>query len=92
MADEDQVRVLAEQVAELQRRIRNLQDVHAIRTLHYKYGYYIDKCLYDDTVELFAEKRTGAWTGWIGYTLSRTKRRFQEIDGGRAFSPKRSPN
>lgn len=55
MADEDQVRVLAEQVAELQRRIRNLQDVHAIRTLHYKYGYYIDKCLYDETVELFAE-------------------------------------
>ena len=55
MADEDKVSALTEQVAELQRRIRNLQDVHAIRTLHYKYGYYIDKCLYDETVDLFAE-------------------------------------
>jgi SnoaL-like domain len=55
MADEDKVRALTAQVAELQRRVRNLQDVHAIRTLHYKYGYYIDKCLYDEAVDLFAE-------------------------------------
>jgi hypothetical protein len=32
--------------------------------------------------ELFIKKRTGDLTGWIGYTLSRTERSIDEIDGG----------
>jgi len=32
--------------------------------------------------ELFIKKRTGDLTGWIGYTLSRTERSINEIDGG----------
>jgi hypothetical protein len=54
MAD-DLLRSLTDQVNALARRIVNLEDVHAIRTLQHKYGYYIDKCLYDETVELFAD-------------------------------------
>ena len=55
MAAEDQVRALTEQVSALTRRVQNLEDIHAIRTLHFKYGYYIDKCLYDEVVDLFAD-------------------------------------
>ncbi len=55
MADEDKVRTLTEQVSALTRRVQNLEDIHAIRGLHYKYGYFIDKCLYDETVDLFSE-------------------------------------
>ncbi len=55
MADDEQLGALTRQVRELTRRIERLQDIHAIRTLHHKYGYYIDKCLYDETVDLFAE-------------------------------------
>lgn len=36
-------------------------------------------------VELFIQKRRGRWTGWIGYTLSRTERWFDEIENGRVY-------
>jgi len=43
---------------------------------------------YATGVELFLEKRTGRARGWLGYTLGWTRRRFPEINQGRAFSPK----
>jgi len=48
-------RTLLRKVEELSRRVRTLEDIHAVRTLHFKYGYYIDMCLYDEACELFAE-------------------------------------
>ncbi|MFH1567782.1 MAG: TonB-dependent receptor [Gemmatimonadota bacterium] len=39
-------------------------------------------------LEVFAEKRSGKLTGWIGYTLGRTERTFPELNGGRPFAPK----
>jgi hypothetical protein len=39
-------------------------------------------------VEIFAEKRTGRLRGWLGYTLGRTRRSFDDVDDGREFAPK----
>ena len=39
-------------------------------------------------VELFLNKRLGSLTGWIGYTLAWTKRRFPDLNGGREFYPR----
>jgi hypothetical protein len=39
-------------------------------------------------LELFLKKRTGKLNGWIGYTLSRTERRFAEISNGSYFPAK----
>ena len=39
---------------ELTRQVSVLEDTHAVRTLHFKYGYYIDMCLYDEASDLFA--------------------------------------
>ena len=39
-------------------------------------------------VEVFLQRRTGALTGWIGYTLGWTRRTFSELNLGRAFPPK----
>lgn len=36
-------------------------------------------------VELFVQKKRGALTGWIGYTLSRTERTFPELNKGKPF-------
>lgn len=55
MLESDPLQTLLDQVTELALRIGNLEDVHAIRTLHHKYGYYIDKCLYDEAVDLFGD-------------------------------------
>ena len=43
-----------QQLDALARKVRNLEDIHAVRTLHFKYGYYIDMCLYDEACDLFA--------------------------------------
>lgn len=39
-------------------------------------------------VELFAQRRRGALTGWIGYTLGWSRRRWPEMNGGATFPPK----
>ena len=53
---------LEERLEALQRRLQALEqqvgihaDVQAVRTLQFKYGYYMDKCLFGAIVELFAE-------------------------------------
>jgi len=35
--------------------------------------------------ELFVQKKTGTTTGWIGYTLAWSKRRFPELNQGRIY-------
>ncbi len=46
---------MAATVAQLVKRVTALEDVNAIRRLHFAYGYYIDKCMYQEVVDLFAE-------------------------------------
>lgn len=36
-------------------------------------------------VEAFVQRKRGRTTGWIGYTLSWTRRRFSQLNEGRAF-------
>jgi SnoaL-like domain len=51
---DEQIRALQEKIEELSNQVGILEDIHAIRRLQHAYGYYIDKCLYDETVDLFA--------------------------------------
>jgi outer membrane cobalamin receptor len=39
-------------------------------------------------IELFLQRRTGALTGWVGYTLAWTRRTFKELNQGKQFPPK----
>jgi len=39
-------------------------------------------------VELFIKKRTGDLTGWIGYTIAKTTRVFEDLNGGKTFPAK----
>jgi hypothetical protein len=43
---------------------------------------------YQTGVELFVERRIGAITGWVGYTLGWTRRTFSEVNEGKTFPPK----
>jgi hypothetical protein len=40
---------------------------------------------YSYGAEFFIKKRQGDLNGWVGYTLARTDRQFEKINGGRAF-------
>lgn len=45
---------LARELEETKRRLGRVEDEQAIRKLHHAYGYYLDKCLYEEVVDLFA--------------------------------------
>ena len=49
---------LRDELRLLRDRVGRLEDQQAVRALQFKYGYYMDKCLFDDIVELFAEDAT----------------------------------
>ena len=49
-----EIAVLKAQLAELTYRTGVIEDIQAIRTLHFKYGYYMDKWLFPEIVDLFA--------------------------------------
>jgi hypothetical protein len=37
-------------------------------------------------IEFFVKKRFGKFNGWLGYTLSKTERQFDDIDNGKWFN------
>ena len=62
---EERIVALQRQVEQLTDRVGMLEDVHAIRRLQHAYGYFIDKCMYDETVDLFAEESEVRFMGGI---------------------------
>lgn len=36
-------------------------------------------------IELFFQKKMGRLTGWVGYTISRTERKFEKLNEGKTF-------
>jgi len=49
---------LKSQVAQLAHQAQNAEDYIAIANLQRAYGYYVDKCLWDETADLFAKDAT----------------------------------
>jgi hypothetical protein len=54
-----------DRIAGLEQRLGKVEDVLAIRNLQHAYGYYLDKCLYDEVVDLFAEDGQVIFIGGI---------------------------
>ena len=55
MSDADRIAKLEAQVATLTGRLTRVEDEQAVRKLHHLYGYFIDKCLYREVVDLFTD-------------------------------------
>jgi hypothetical protein len=55
MSDDTALKALEAKVDALTRQLGILEDTNEIKSLQYKYGYYIDKCLYDEAVDLFSD-------------------------------------
>ena len=62
---EQRIKELENTVAALSRQVGVLEDVNAVRNLQYTYGYFIDKCLYDEAVNLFADDGEVRFMGGI---------------------------
>ena len=55
MSVETELHELRRELESLRREIGIQADIQAVRTLQFKYGYYMDKCLFGAIVDLFAE-------------------------------------
>ncbi|MBC2777091.1 nuclear transport factor 2 family protein [Parasphingopyxis marina] len=55
MSDDRAIEELRAEMQALRKDVTRLKDIHDVRTLHFKYGYYIDMMLYDEAVDLFAD-------------------------------------
>jgi hypothetical protein len=67
----DKIDLLIKKNQELEHRLDIMEDVAAIRRIHFSYGYYIDYCHYEDVVNLFAEDAevvflSGVYKGHVG--------------------------
>lgn len=52
---QSQLNSLRGEVGTLRQEVARLNDIQAIRTLHFKYGYYWDNVLYDQVIDLFTD-------------------------------------
>ena len=71
---------LEKKLAALEQRVGELEDINAIRRLHWAYGYYIDFNRAEDVVQLFA--KDGAVVFLSGHALS-TQARCTSADARR---------
>ncbi len=55
MTDAEKISALEKKIEQMANQMGMLQDVNDIRRLQHAYGYYLDKCLYDEVVDLFSE-------------------------------------
>ncbi len=53
---EEQTDPRDEKIAALEHRLAIMEDKDEIRSLQYAYGYYLDKCLYDEAASCFSER------------------------------------
>ena len=65
MTSEQRIEALLQRVEELERRVQRQDDIQAVRTLQFKYGYFMDKCLFAEIVDLFAEDAELRFMGGI---------------------------
>jgi len=55
MTPAEEIAALKARIAELERRANVADDISAVRRLQFTYGYFMDKCLWQEVVDLFAE-------------------------------------
>ena len=78
---------LRRQLEQLSNEIGTLRDVHAVRRLQHAYGYYLDKCLYDEVVDLSCDSGEVRFMGGIFKGKAGVKRLYcdrfrQNFTGG----------
>jgi hypothetical protein len=85
MSDEDAIpdetATLRREVELLRHQLGVLEDIQAIRTLHFKYGYYMDKCLFGEIVELFSDDAEINFLGGIFRGRAGAKRLYGGATG-----------
>lgn len=88
MTAEDKTRALEQRIDDLTARLGMVEDELAIRRLQHTYGYFIDKCLYEEAVNLFSDRGEtyflgGVFKGRAGVRRLYAGRLGQKFAGGK---------
>jgi hypothetical protein len=65
MTADEKIQVLEKRVEQLSQQLGIVEDTLAIRKLQHAYGYFMDKCLYDEAADLFSERSEVYFLGGI---------------------------
>src|SRR5579884_3000711 len=76
MNDRDEVRALRAEVDRLSRTVGMIEDAQAVRRVQFAYGYFMDKGLYQEVVDLFADDGEVRFMGGIFRGKDRGVRRL----------------
>jgi hypothetical protein len=82
---------LERRVEELTARVAKLEDAAAVRNLQHAYGYYLDKCLYEEVVGLFADDCRVIFLGGIFRGVAGARRLYVGRFGGRFVGGRNGP-
>jgi len=55
MKKSERIAALEQSMEIMAQELEMLRAIHEIRTLHFKYGYFMDKCLFGEIIDLFSE-------------------------------------
>ena len=81
MTSEERIEALLKRVEELERRAQRHEDIQAVRTLQFKYGYYMDKCLFAEIVDLFSEQAELRFMGGVFHGKEGARRLYGGSSG-----------
>jgi SnoaL-like domain len=76
MGSQDELEALRSQVEQLTRQVGLLEDAQAVRRVQFAYGYYMDKGLYQEVVDLFADDGEVRFMGGVFRGKARGVRRL----------------
>jgi len=65
MMSDEKLEALLQRVEQHEKQVQRQNDIQAVRTLQFKYGYYMDKCLFAEIVDLFSEEAELRFMGGI---------------------------
>jgi len=91
MTTEDRIQALEKCVDELADRLGRVEDELAIRKLQHAYGYFMDKCKYEEVVDLFSEHSETYFLGGVFKGKAGMRRLYCGRLGARFAAGKNGP-
>jgi hypothetical protein len=89
--NQDRVGALEQELASLKEHVGRLDDLNEIRKLQHAYGYYLDKCLYEEVAQLFADNGEVRFMGGIWKSKAGVRRLYVGVFGSFFTGGKNGP-
>lgn len=90
-AGKDRLGALQQEIESLKLKVGHLEDLNDIRKLQHAYGYYLDKCLYEEVADLYADNGEVRFMGGIWKGKAGVRRLYVGVFGTNFTDGKNAP-